>query len=408
MPERGTIADMIMRTPDGVYNIFNIGNNGFLSGASVFNTPNLVGADWNFAGMGTGSNSANSSGSLANPGGVNWDFARRKLDMFLRNPTTGAFTIYRLSPDQPGPPGTNLSAKVPTSWNVAGFGTFFRNNRGQQDIMMRQVGADGIATYRPYNTVANTFSTSTSSDVARVSATFQTAGFGLFAAAPNPASNPVIMVLRDPSGGTLYSYAITKGTGAPTNGAMKTNGRADQIGTNVDILAVGKFSGTVPLGMLGWDKSSGTFYIWDITQNKDNPGTYSAASSSPTGAGATVGFGDVTGGWRFAGFAQTSTSGGILVLKAGGVAANQAVPFSFYSIANDKITTITNGTATGSMGNWMIGGIGADKSLDPSSLVQAMASFNAGSNSAAALTTTASLGADTSQQQPLLTIPQHA
>ena len=273
---------------------------------------------------------------------------------------------------------------------------------------MRQVGADGIATYRPYNTVANTFSTSTSSDVARVSATFQTAGFGLFAAAPNPASNPVIMVLRDPSGGTLYSYAITKGTGAPTNGAMKTNGRADQIGTNVDILAVGKFSGTVPLGMLGWDKSSGTFYIWDITQNKDNPGTYSAASSSPTGAGATVGFGDVTGGWQFAGFAQTSTSGGILVLKAGGVAANQAVPFSFYSIANDKITTITNGTATGSMGNWMIGGIGADKSLDPSSLVQAMASFNAGSNSAAALTTTASLGADTSQQQPLLTTPQHA
>jgi hypothetical protein len=98
-----------------------------------------------------------------------------------------------------------------------------------------------------------------------------------------------------------------------------------------------------------------------------------------------------------------------LVLRNGNTGA-----FEVYDIANNQIT---GAAALGQVGlDWQLGGFAADPpsgspaSADSSSqvgqLVQAMASFGAGSGAADGLNPVG-LGPDTSSQ-PLLTPPQHA
>jgi hypothetical protein len=88
--------------------------------------------------------------------------------------------------------------------------------------------------------------------------------------------------------------------------------------------------------------------------------------------------------------------------------------FEVYNIANSQIT---GASSLGSVGlDWQLGGFAADApgassaamggTSQASQLVQAMASFGAGSGAGDGLNPVA-LGADTSQQ-PLLTAPQHA
>jgi hypothetical protein len=88
--------------------------------------------------------------------------------------------------------------------------------------------------------------------------------------------------------------------------------------------------------------------------------------------------------------------------------------FEVYDIANNQVT---GATSLGQVGlDWQLGGFAADApsgaagSMNSASqvgqLVQAMASFGAGSGAADGLNV-ADPGSDTSQQ-PLLTAPQHA
>src|SRR5262245_18917719 len=67
----GTTADMVLNTPGGVYNIYNIGGNSILAGYQLA----FVGTDWAFAALG-GFNDSDTA------------------DMLLRNGSTGAFEVY--------------------------------------------------------------------------------------------------------------------------------------------------------------------------------------------------------------------------------------------------------------------------------------------------------------------------
>ena len=86
--------------------------------------------------------------------------------------------------------------------------------------------------------------------------------------------------------------------------------------------------------------------------------------------------------------------------------------FEVYDIANNQLT---GAASLGSVGlNWQLGGFASDpptasmgSSGSTSQLVQTMAGFGGGSGAADA-SNTVPLGADTSEQQPLLTAPQHA
>jgi hypothetical protein len=109
--------------------------------------------------------------------------------------------------------------------------------------------------------------------------------------------------------------------------------------------------------------------------------------------------------WQFAGIAPVHGPGASdLVLRNVNTGA-----FEVYDIANNQLT---GAAPLGAVGlDWQLGGFAADpptgsmgSSGSTSQLVQAMAGFGGG---AAAISNTAPLGAETSQQ-PLLTTPQHA
>jgi hypothetical protein len=114
--------------------------------------------------------------------------------------------------------------------------------------------------------------------------------------------------------------------------------------------------------------------------------------------------------WQVAGFAPIGGAGtSDMVLRNTKTGA-----FEVYDIANNTITTAAS---LGSVGlDWQLGGLAADApgasaaamggASEVGQLVQAMASFGAGSGAADGLNPVA-LGADTSQQ-PMLTAPQHA
>jgi hypothetical protein len=106
--------------------------------------------------------------------------------------------------------------------------------------------------------------------------------------------------------------------------------------------------------------------------------------------------------WQFAGVAPVEGAGtSDLVLRNVNSGA-----FEVYNIANNQIT---GAASLGQVGlDWQLGGLAADPPAGANAtaqLVQAMAGFGGGSD--AAISNTAPLAADTSQQ-PLLTAPQHA
>jgi hypothetical protein len=99
-PPVGTTADMILRHgADGLYEIYDIGNNAILAGYLVAR----VGTDWRFAGL----------------GGF---FGADTTDMLLRSATTGGFEVYDIANNN----NTNAAflGAVGLNWQVMGFGNF--------------------------------------------------------------------------------------------------------------------------------------------------------------------------------------------------------------------------------------------------------------------------------------------
>jgi len=193
------------------------------------------------------------------------------------------------------------------------------------------------------------------------------------------------MLLRDSNTGGLEVYDIANNqiTGAAFIGA---------VGVNWQFSGVGNFS-SVPgeTDLLLRNVNTGGLEVYDINNNQ------------LTGAAfiGTVGL-----DWQFAGVAAANGAGtSDLVLRSASTGA-----FEVYDIANNQLTGAASLGAVGM--DWRLGGFAVDpptgsmgSSGSTSQLVQAMAGFGGGS--AAAISNTVSLGAETSQQ-PLLTTPQHA
>jgi probable HAF family extracellular repeat protein len=116
-PPPGTTADMILRRGDGMYEIYDIGNNAILGAFQL----GQVGTDWAFVTLG-GFNGSDTT------------------DMLLRNSNTGGFEVYDISNNQIT--GAAFLGTVGLDWQVMGFGNF--SSLGENDMMLRNGGTGDI------------------------------------------------------------------------------------------------------------------------------------------------------------------------------------------------------------------------------------------------------------------------
>src|SRR5207248_3101302 len=145
-PPAGTTADMILRhDADGLYEIYDIGNNAFLAA----NFLGQVRTDFQVAGLGS-------------------FFGSDTTDMLLRSASTGAFEVYDISNNNI----TNAAAlgTVGLEIQVAGFGDF--NRDGSTDMVLRN---KNTGQFELYNISNNTITSA--SNLGTVGLTFQVAGF---------------------------------------------------------------------------------------------------------------------------------------------------------------------------------------------------------------------------------------
>jgi ELWxxDGT repeat protein len=346
-PPAGTTADMILRGVEGLYEIYDIGNNAILAAYPIAR----VGTEWHFVTL----------------GGF---FGNDTTDMLLRNSNTGGFEVYDISNNHVT--AAAFLGAVGLEWQVAGFGNF--SSLGENDMILRNVNTGGFGVYdiKDNQITGAAF-------MGTVGLNWQVAGF----------SNHGIesdMVLRDSGTGGLEIYDINNNhiTGASFLGA---------VGLDWQVSGFGDFSTQNEGDMLLRNKNTGGVELYDISNNQITGAFF---------------LGNVGLDWQFAGIAPIHGAGvSDLVLRnintgafeAYDIANNQITgAASLGSVGLDwQLGGFAADPPTGSL-----------KSSDGSTaqLVQAMAGFGGMSGTADGLNA-APLSVDTSQQQ-LLTTPQHA
>jgi len=348
-PPPGTTADMILRhSSDGSYEIYDIGNNSILMARPL----GQVGTEWTVAGL----------------GGF---FGNDTTDMLLRNGSTGGFEVYDIANNNI----TNAAfmGAVGLNWQFSGVGNFA--SRGENDMILRNANNGGVEVYD----ISNNQITG-AAFMGAVGLNWQFSGVGNFSGASESD-----MLLRNSNTGGLEVYDINNNqiTGAAFIGT---------IGLDWQFSGVGNFSG-VPgeTDLVLRNNKTGGLELYDIANNQITGAAF---------------IGTVGLDWQFAGIGPVHGAGeSDLVLR--NVNTGQ---FEVYDIANNQLT---GAASLGSVGlDWQLGGFAADpptgsmgSSGSTSQLVQAMAGFGSSSGAAENLNT-ASLSAETSQQQ-LLTTPQH-
>jgi subtilase family protein len=347
-PPVGTTADMILRHgADGLYEIYDIGNNAILAGYLL----GQVGTEWAFVTL------AGFSGSDTS-------------DMLLRNATTGGFEVYDISNNNIT--GAAFLGTVGLDWQVAGFGNF--SNFGETDMTLRNATTGGFEVYDISNNqiISANF-------MGAVGLDWQVGGFGNFSS-----RGTSDMILRNTLTGGLQVYDIDSNqiTAAAFMGT---------VGLEWQIAGVGNFS-SMPgeSDIIMRNSITGAFELYNIANNQITGAAF---------------LGTVGLEWQVAGIAPLHAPGASdLVLRNVNTGA-----FEVYDIANNQLTGAALLGSVGL--DWQLGGLAADppagsmgSSNQVDQLVQAMAGFGGG---AAETSNTVALGIDTSQQ-PLLTTPQHA
>src|SRR5262245_636295 len=149
-----TSANMLLRRGDGLYAIYNLGNNATLATHPLAQ----VGTEWRFAGLGSFQ-----VGDTA--------------DMLLRNASTGGFQVYDVSNNNVT--NTAFLGNVGIDWQLMGFGNF--SSRGETDMILRNSNTGGLQVYD----ISNNQITGTAS-MGTVGLNWQFSGVGNFSGAASP------------------------------------------------------------------------------------------------------------------------------------------------------------------------------------------------------------------------------
>jgi len=362
-----TTANMVLRnagTTTAAYQIYNLGDNSILATSSLAQ----VGSDWGFVTLG--------NFNLSDPS-----------DMLLRNSTSGAFQVYDIANNNVF--SSSSLGTVGLNWQVMGFGTFGRfGSFGEDDMLLRDVNTGKLQVYN----IDNNKITGTAS-IGTIGLEWQFSGIGNFSG-----SGTSDLLVRNSTTGGLEVYNIS-------NDQITGSGLIGTVGLDWQFSGVGNFS-SVPgeSDLLLRNSKTGALQVYNIDNNK-------ITGSKSIG---TIGL-----DWQFAGVAPVHDDfSSDLVLRNVNTGA-----FQVYNIADNQLM---GSASLGQVGvDWQLGGFAPTtfSGLQPSSgallgsssqpaamddstaqLVQAMAGFG---GSGAAISNTAPLGTEASQQ-PLLTTPQHA
>jgi len=296
----GTTADMILRDgANGLYEIYDIGNNAILAAQSL----GQVGTDWQFAGLGR-------------------FFGSDTTDMLLRSASTGGFEVYDISNNNIA--NAAFMGAVGLSWQLAGFGDF--NHDSMTDMMLRN---SGTGAFQVYNISNNAIINSAS--LGAVGLNWQVAGFGNFSSL-----GETDMILRNTGTAALQVYDINNNqiTGSVSMGA---------VGLDWQPSGFGNFS-SIPgeTDMIMRNTKTGGLELYDIANNQITGAFF---------------LGTVGLDWQFASVAPVHAAGASdLVLRNLNTGA-----FQVYDLANNQLTGSASLGAVGL--DWQLGGFAADPPL---------------------------------------------
>src|SRR5262249_39518007 len=224
-PPPATTANMILRRTDGLYAIYDIGNNAILAGYSIVQ----VGTDWQFAGLGRFQ-----VGDTA--------------DMLLRNASTGGFQVYDIGSNNIT--NTAFLGNVGIDWRVMGFGNF--SSRGETDMILRNFNTGGVEVYD----IANNQITG-AAFMGSVGLDWQFSGVGNFSG-----RGTSDLLLRNANTGGLEVYDIANNT--ITNAAF-----IGAVGLDWRFSGVGNFSGVAgETDLLLRNSATGALQVYDIANNQ--------------------------------------------------------------------------------------------------------------------------------------------
>jgi hypothetical protein len=400
-PPAATTADMILRHgADGLYEIYDIGNNAILAGYQL----GQVGTTWQFAGLGgffgndttdmllrdsnsggfevydVKNNNITNAAFLGNVG-LNWQVmgfgnfsSFGETDMILRNSSTGGVEVYDLRNN--AITGANFMGTVGLNWQFSGVGNF--SGRGTSDMILRNSNTGGLEVYD-----INSNQITGAAFIGTVGLNWQFSGVGNFSSVPGETD----LLLRNSNTGGLEVYNINHNqlTGAAFIGT---------VGVNWQFAGIAPAHGPGTSDLVLRNVNTGQFEVYDISNNQLTTAAL---------------LGQVGLDWSLGGFAVDPPDLGGSMGAMGGAAAaptnNSSVsvqitlaPPTQLAVVDPTAPVVHPGTVS------LTPAASGGSAGDVAPLVQAMAGF--GGSGATDTSSPAPLGAETSQQT-LLTAPHH-
>jgi hypothetical protein len=316
-PPGGTTAEMILRHgADGLYEIYNLGNNTTLAGYLL----GQVGPEWAFVTL-AGFNGGDTG------------------DMLLRSASTGGFEVYDIANNNIT--GAAFLGAVGIDWQVLGFGNFA--SRGETDMILRNANSAALEVYDIRNNQITD-----AAFMGAIGLNWQFSGVGNFSS-----RGTSDMLLRNSNTGGLQVYDIA-------NNQITNSAFIGTIGLDWQFSGVGNFSGLAgETDLLLRNVNTGGLEVYNIANNQITAASFLGA----------VGL-----DWQFAGVAPAHAAGASdLVLRNVNTGA-----FEVYNIANNQITGAASLAQVGL--DWQVGVFAPDSpapSLSIDQLLQAMAGFGA-------------------------------
>ena len=223
-PPAGTTADMILRRGDGMYEIYDIGNNTILAAFQL----GQVGTEWQFVGHRPfyGSDSG---------------------DMLLRSSTTGGFELYDISNNQIT--GAAFLGTVGMEWQVMGFGDF--SSRGESDMILRNSNTGGLQVYD----ISNNQFTGTAF-MGAVGLNWQFSGVGNFS---SRGTSDMLLRNVNTGGSEVYNINNNQLTGAAFLGT---------VGLDWQFAGIAPIHATGASDLVLRNVNSGAFEVYDIANNQ--------------------------------------------------------------------------------------------------------------------------------------------
>jgi uncharacterized repeat protein (TIGR01451 family) len=235
-PPSATSANMILRRTDGLYAIYNLGNNASLAAHPLAQ----VGSEWQFAGLGRFQ-----AGDTA--------------DMLLRNANTGGFQVYDINNNNIT--NTAFLGNVGIDWQVMGFGNF--SSRGETDMILRNSSTGGLQVYD----ISNNQITG-AAFMGTVGLNWQFSGVGNFSGVAGETD----LLLRNVNTGGLQVYDIT-------NNQLTGSAFLGTVGLDWQFAGVAPVRGAGTSDLVLRNVTTGTFEAYNIANNQIT----AAASLGPVG-----------------------------------------------------------------------------------------------------------------------------